>query len=132
MMHEAVFAGYGGQGVLLIGRILTYMLSGKEISFMPAYGPEMRGGTASCAVIVSDEPIGSPMVTNPSILIAMNKLSLNKFEECVQPNGIIIVNSSIIEGAVKRNDLKVYYVPMNELAVKLGNARYANMLLWER
>lgn len=130
MTNEVLFAGFGGQGVLLIGRMLTYagMLEGKEVSWIPAYGPEMRGGTASCSVIVSEEEIGSPVVTKPTALVAMNKPSLDKFEPAVRPGGVVIVNKSLIGESVKRNDLNVYYVPLNELAMKGDNIRHANMV----
>lgn len=130
MTHEVLCAGFGGQGVLLIGRLVTYagMLAGKEVSWMPAYGPEMRGGTASCSVIVSDEAVGSPVVTRPTALVAMNKPSLDKFEPTVQSGGVVIVNKSLIEDSATRGDLNVYYVPLNELALEAGNARYANMI----
>jgi 2-oxoglutarate ferredoxin oxidoreductase subunit gamma len=130
MTNELLFAGFGGQGVLLIGRMLTYagMLAGKEVSWIPSYGPEMRGGTASCSVIVSDEAIGSPVVTKPNVLVAMNKPSLDKFESAVQPGGVVIVNRSLIEEPVKRHDLQVYYVPLNELALEGGSLRHANMV----
>lgn len=130
MTHEVLFAGFGGQGVLLIGRLLTYagMLAGKEVSWMPAYGPEMRGGTASCSVIISEEAIGSPVVMTPSVLVAMNKPSLDRFEPAMQPGGMVIVNRSLIDSPVKRTDVKVFYVPMNELALEVGNARQANIV----
>lgn len=130
MTHEVLCAGFGGQGVLLIGRLVTYagMLAGKEVSWMPAYGPEMRGGTASCSVIVSEEGVGSPVVTRPTALVAMNKPSLDKFEPAVQPGGVVIVNKSLIEDCGNRNDLNVYCVPLNELALEAGNVRYANMI----
>lgn len=130
MTHEVLCAGFGGQGVLLIGRLVTYagMLAGKEVSWMPAYGPEMRGGTASCSVIVSDEAVGSPVVTQPTALVAMNKPSLHKFKSSVQSGGVIIVNKSLIEDSVTRDDVSVYYVPLNELALDAGNVRYANMI----
>lgn len=130
MTHEILCAGFGGQGVLLIGRLATYagMLAGQAVSWMPAYGPEMRGGTASCSVIISDEAIGSPVVTQPTALVAMNKPSLHKFEDTVQPGGVIIVNQSLIDDTVTRDDVRVYYVPLNELALESGNARYANMI----
>ena len=130
MTHEVLCAGFGGQGVLLIGRLVTYagMLAGKEVSWMPAYGPEMRGGTASCSVIISEEEVGSPVVTRPTVLVAMNKPSLDKFEPAVQPGGVVIVNKSLIEDSGNRDDLNVYYVPLNELALEAGNVRYANMI----
>jgi len=130
MTNEVVFAGFGGQGVLLAGKLLAYagMIDGKEVSWIPAYGPEMRGGTASCSVIISESAIGSPLVTAPSILIAMNKPSLNKFEPKVKAGGTIIVNSSLIDQKVERKDVNAYYVPLNEIALKLGNDKFTNMV----
>ena len=130
MTHEVLCAGFGGQGVLLIGRLATYagMMAGKEVSWMPAYGPEMRGGTASCSVIVSDEAVGSPVVTRPTALVAMNKPSLVRFETSIKPGGALIVNKSLIDGSAKRDDVNVYYVPLTELAQEVGNARYSNMV----
>ena len=130
MTNEVIFAGFGGQGVLLAGKLLAYagMLDGKEISWIPAYGPEMRGGTASCSVIISDAAIGSPLVTTPSILVAMNKPSLDKFEPKFKAGGIIFVNSSLIDQLVDRSDVSAYYVPLNDIALKLGNAKFINMI----
>ncbi len=130
MAHEVIFAGFGGQGVLLAGRLLTYagMIAGKEVSWIPAYGPEMRGGTASCSVIIADEEIGSPIVTKPSALVAMNAPSLDKFEGSVRPGGVLIVNSSLIERQATRSDINVHYVPMNEIALQCGNSRFLNMV----
>lgn len=130
MTNEVVFAGFGGQGVLLAGKLLAYagMIDGKEVSWIPAYGPEMRGGTASCSVIISESAIGSPLVTAPSILVAMNKPSLNKFEPKVKVGGTIIVNSSLIDQKVERKDVSAYYVPLNEIALKLGNDKFTNMV----
>ena len=130
MMHEMTFAGFGGQGVLLAGQLLTYagLVAKKEISWMPAYGPEMRGGTASCAVIISDKLIGSPAVTKPDVLIAFNKPSLDRFAPNVKPNGLIIVNSSLCDEPVKREDVRVIYVPMNQLATELDNPRALNII----
>lgn len=130
MTNEIVFAGFGGQGILLIGRLLTYagMLAGKEVSWLPAYGPEMRGGTASCSVIISEEAVGSPIVARPSALVAMNKPSLDRFAPAVQAGGTIIINQSLIETTVDRADVKAYAVPLNDLAQECGNARFANMI----
>lgn len=130
MAHEVLFAGFGGQGVLLAGRLLTYagMIAGKEVSWFPAYGPEMRGGTASCSTIISDEEIGSPIVSKPTALVVMNAPSLDKFESSVRPGGVLIVNSSLIERQSTRTDIKVYYVPMNDIALECGNARFLNMV----
>ncbi len=130
MMHEVLIAGFGGQGVLLIGRLLTYagMLAGHEVSWMPAYGPEMRGGTASCSVIITDTAIGSPIVMKPSVLVAMNPPSLERFIDSVQPGGSVIVNGSLINTKITRSDLSAYYVPLNELAIENGNVRQSNMI----
>lgn len=131
MTHKIVCAGFGGQGVLSIGTMLAYsaMLEGKEVSWLPSYGPEMRGGTANCSVIISEEPVASPIVTKPDVLIVMNTPSLAKFEDAVVPGGTIIVNSSLIDKKVTRTDVKVYYVPANERAQELGTARAANIYI---
>jgi len=131
MNSEVLIAGFGGQGVLLIGRLIAYagMMEDKEVSWIPAYGPEMRGGTASCSVIVSDEEIGSPIVTAPNVFMAMNKPSLDRFQSAVQAGGVVLINSSLIENAAERSELKTYYVPLNELAVEDGGKlRDANMV----
>lgn len=131
MSKEIIMAGFGGQGVMLMGQILTYagMLEDKNVSWMPSYGPEMRGGTANCTVIISDEQVGSPLVTHPSILIAMNLPSLDKFEPLVKSGGVIIYNSSLIERKVERDDVTVLPIPANEAATELGSARIANMVM---
>ncbi len=130
MTHEVLCAGFGGQGVLLIGRLVAYagMLAGQEVSWMPAYGPEMRGGTAACSVIVSPAAIGSPVIAQPTLFVAMNKPSLVKYESTVRAGGVVIVNQSLIEEPVSRTDVEAYYVPLHELALAAGNARYANMI----
>ena len=131
MNHKIIVAGFGGQGVLSIGIMLAYsaMTEGKEVSWLPSYGPEMRGGTANCSVNISDKPVASPIVTRPDILIVMNTPSLAKFEDAVVPGGTIIVNSSLIENKVRRTDVKTYYVPANERAAELGTARAANIYI---
>ena len=130
MLDEIVIAGFGGQGVLLMGRLIAYagMLEGKNVAWMPSYGPEMRGGTANCTVIVSSKEIASPVVPNPLTLIAMNKPSLDKFEPNVEENGNIILNDSLISQQVKREDVEVTRVPANAIANELGNLRVANMI----
>ena len=130
MTHEMLFAGFGGQGVLLAGQLMTYagMIAGEQISWMPAYGPEMRGGTASCSVIVSDKLIGSPVVTKPNVLVAFNKPSLERFIGDVKPQGIVIVNSSLCDEPVNRQDVQVFSVPLNDIAADMGNARALNMV----
>ncbi len=129
---RVICAGFGGQGVMSMGQLLTYagMLEGKEVSWLPSYGPEMRGGTANCAVTVSNNPVGSPLITgDATCAIVMNLPSLEKFESEVKPGGKIIVNSSLIEQKVKRDDVDVYYIQANDLAAELGNPRVANMIM---
>lgn len=131
MLEQNLFAGFGGQGVLLMGQLLAYagMLEGKEVTWLPSYGPEMRGGTANCSVIISDEAIGSPVVSMATSVIALNRPSLDKFESNVQPGGKLFINSSIIDRPAHREDVEAYYVPCNEIAERLGNARVANMVM---
>ncbi len=131
MLEQNIFAGFGGQGMLLIGQFLAQagMDEGKYVSWLPSYGPEMRGGTANCSVCVSDKEIASPVITNASCIIAMNRPSLEKFESMVRPGGTLIVNSSLIEGKAKRDDINVVYVPANELAGELGNMKVANVVI---
>jgi 2-oxoglutarate ferredoxin oxidoreductase subunit gamma len=130
MQNDLIIAGFGGQGVLLIGKILAYgaMHAGKEVVWFPSYGPEMRGGTANCSVVISDRPVGSPIVASPRGLIAMNLPSLDKFEPTVKPGGLIIVNTSLINRPVARTDLEWLEVPCTELALEAGSARAANMV----
>jgi len=130
MNHEIVMAGFGGQGIMLIGTLLTYAgkEEGKAVSWLPSYGPEMRGGTANCAVCVSDEGIASPVVVEPSAAVVMNLPSFEKFYRTVVPGGSIIVNSSLIHAEKDRKDVTVYEIPANDEAVKLGSDRVANMI----
>lgn len=130
-IHELMIAGFGGQGVLFAGKILVYagLLAGKEVSWLPSYGPEMRGGTANINVIISDTLIGSPIITQPGIFVAMNQPSLEKFENDVRENGIIIVDSSLIPIKVKRTDVKVCYIPATKLAEEAGLRGLANMIM---
>lgn len=131
MQERVVMAGFGGQGVMSMGQLLTYagMIENKNVSWLPSYGPEMRGGTANCNVMVSDSPIGSPIVTEATAAIVMNLPSLDKFEDDVVEGGNLLINSSLIEKKAKRDDLNKYYIPANELAVELGNAKVANMVM---
>lgn len=133
MLNERIIcAGFGGQGVMLMGQLISYagMLENKEVSWLPSYGPEMRGGTANCSVMVSERPIGSPVITdNATTAIVMNLPSLDKFEKDVLANGNLLINSSLIEKKAERTDLNVFYVPANELALELGNPRVANMVM---
>ena len=131
MTTQILLSGFGGQGILFTGKFLAYkgLLADKNVSWLPSYGPEMRGGTASCSVIISDEPVGSPIITEPNILISMNKPSLEKFENDVVAGGKVLVNSSLIEKKVQRTDVDAYYIPANEIALELGNPRVANMIM---
>jgi 2-oxoglutarate ferredoxin oxidoreductase subunit gamma len=131
MLEEVIIAGFGGQGVMLMGRLLAYagMLEGKNVAWMPSYGPEMRGGTANCTVIISSEEIASPVIPYPRSIIVMNKPSLDKFEATVQKDGLIIINESLIDQKVKRDDVSIVSVPANDLANELGNLKVANMVV---
>jgi len=131
MLERIIISGFGGQGVMLMGRLLAYagMLEGKNVAWMPSYGPEMRGGTANCTVLISTKEIGSPIVSHPKILIAMNQPSLDKFESNVNENGLIILNDSLIEREVKRKDVKTIRIPADVIADKLGSSRAANMVV---
>ncbi len=130
MQNDVVMAGFGGQGILLIGKMLAYagMQEGKEVSWLPSYGPEMRGGTANCTVVISDRPVGSPVIQSPNAVVAMNLPSLDKFESDVRPGGLLLINTSLINRPTTRDDLKVINVPANEIANDLGNRRGANMV----
>ena len=131
MTNELIIAGFGGQGVLLMGEIIAQagMIEDKNVSWLPSYGPEMRGGTANCCVIVSSDPVGSPVVTEADAAIVMNKPSLDKFENAVKPGGKLFVNSSLIDKQPTRTDITVISVPANDIAAKLGNLRVANMVM---
>lgn len=131
MQVEAVFAGFGGQGVLLAGKLLAEaaMTVGREVVWLPSYGPEMRGGTANCTVIVADEPIASPIISNPRDAVVMNRPSLEKFCLLQRAGGFAIINSSLINVKPDRNDLKQVEVPANQIAIANGSARSANMVM---
>jgi len=131
MLERMIISGFGGQGIMLMGRLLAYagMLEGKNVAWMPSYGPEMRGGTANCTVLISAEEIGSPIVSHPKTLITMNQPSLDKFEQNVNEDGLIILNDSLIEREVSRNDVNVIRIPADDIADKLGNSRAANMVV---
>lgn len=131
MLEQNLFAGFGGQGMLLMGQILAEagMNEGKNVSWLPSYGPEMRGGTANCSVVISDRPIASPVITQASCVVAMNRPSLDKFEKTVKPGGTLIINSSLIDVKASRDDIEVMYVPANELAEGLGSPQVANMVI---
>ncbi len=131
MQREVKFAGFGGQGILSAGKFLAdaALAEGKEVAWVPSYGPEMRGGTAYCTVVIADLPIGSPVVNTPMDLVAMNRPSLEKFEPTVREGGIILVNSSLIPDRVQRKDVIEILVPANDTAIKLGNNKGANMVV---
>lgn len=131
MKEEIILAGFGGQGIMLMGKLISYagMKEEKEVSWMPSYGPEMRGGTANCTVIVSDKKIPSPMSSNPDTIIVMNLPSLDKFLPKVKSGGTVLLNSSLIEKDVTRDDVKVIKVPANKIANELGNAKVANVVM---
>lgn len=131
MQIEIVFAGFGGQGVLLAGKVLAEvgMKLDKEVVWLPSYGPEMRGGTANCTVIISDEPIASPIIAHPRDTVVMNRPSLEKFCPTQRPGGFTIVNTSLINIRPERNDITVVEVPANEIAIEAGTGRAANMVM---
>ncbi|MDD4074543.1 MAG: 2-oxoacid:acceptor oxidoreductase family protein [Eubacteriales bacterium] len=131
MTNDIIISGFGGQGVMAIGKTLTEagMKEGKEVSWLPSYGPEMRGGTANCSVVLSDELIVSPIVLEPSELIAMNLPSLIKFEPTVKKGGTIFVNSSVVDQKVTRTDVRAVYVDCIKIAEELGNSKVANMVM---
>ena len=126
-----LLSGFGGQGILFAGKFLAYkgLTAGQQVSWLPSYGPEMRGGTASCSVIVSDDPVGSPIVSNPDILVAMNLPSFDKFESTVVPGGMIFADSTLIERKSERNDVKVFYIPATQLASDNSFPTLANMII---
>ncbi len=131
MKTEILLAGFGGQGILFAGKFIAYkgLVEGKNLSWLPSYGPEMRGGTANCSVILSDDPVGSPIVSAPDVLVAMNLPSLDKYEKDVVPGGMIFVDSSLIERKVERDDVKVFYIPATRLAQEIGAPTLANMII---
>jgi 2-oxoglutarate ferredoxin oxidoreductase subunit gamma len=131
MQTEIMIAGFGGQGVLFAGQVLAYaaMDNGKEVTWIPSYGPEMRGGTANCTVIISDEEIGSPLVRNPRGVIAMNLPSLDKYEPMLIEGGSLIVNSSLVNRSIERDDVQYVLIPANEIAESLGDKRMTNIVM---
>lgn len=131
MTTQLLIAGFGGQGVLFAGKFLAYkgLIEGRQLSWLPSYGPEMRGGTANCSVILSDEPVGSPIVSKPDALIVMNLPSLDKYEDSVVSGGSVFVDSTLIERKLRREDVKAFYVPATALANELGTPSLANMIM---
>lgn len=129
--EEIIIAGFGGQGILFLGKVLAEvgMAHGKHVSWIPSYGPEMRGGTANCCVVISDENIASPLVEEPNTLIVMNRPSVAKFQPKVKKDGIMLYNSSLISGETLRDDIKIYAVPASEIADEIGTTKVANLVL---
>lgn len=130
MQKEIIIAGFGGQGVLFAGQVLAYaaMDLGKEVTWIPSYGPEMRGGTANCTVVIADEEIGSPLVKRPPFAIALNLPSFDKYEPLMLPGGVLVVNQSMVDRGPKRTDIRVILVPANEIAEEIGNKKLTNMV----
>lgn len=132
LKEKIICAGFGGQGVMSMGQMLTYagMIEDKQVSWLPSYGPEMRGGTANCNVIVSDSLIGSPIISDDATCaIVMNLPSLDKFEADLEAKGRLLINSSLIEKKASRDDVEAFYIPANEIAIELGNSKVANMVM---
>lgn len=128
---QILIAGFGGQGILFAGKFLAYkgLMEDLQVSWLPSYGPEMRGGTANCNVILSDDPVGSPIITDPDVLIAMNLPSLQKYVDSVVPGGQIYVDSALIDVKVERTDVQVFYIPATQMAKDAGIASLANMII---
>ncbi|MBE6818323.1 MAG: 2-oxoacid:ferredoxin oxidoreductase subunit gamma [Ruminococcaceae bacterium] len=131
MTSRILIAGFGGQGILFAGKVLAYkgLVEGKQLSWLPSYGPEMRGGTANCNVIISDEPVGSPIVDTPDVLIVMNLPSLDKYENAAEKGSKIFVDSTLISRKVERDDVDVYYIPATKMAQDAGIPTLANMII---
>src|SRR5512146_3528944 len=130
MQKEIMIAGFGGQGVLFGGQVLAYaaMDTGKEVTWIPSYGPEMRGGTANCTVVIADDEIGSPLMKHPPLAIALNLPSFDRYEELLAPGGTLVVNRSMVDRAAKRSDINVIFVPCNEIAEEIGDKKLMNMV----
>jgi 2-oxoglutarate ferredoxin oxidoreductase subunit gamma len=131
MQEEVLFAGFGGQGVMFVGQLLAYagMDEGLEVTWIPSYGPEMRGGTAHCYVVLSDKPIGSPIVRNPKVAIAFNKPSFEKYESFIAPDGLLVYNASLIDLQSSRTDIRQLAIPATDIADELGSAKVTNLVL---
>jgi 2-oxoglutarate ferredoxin oxidoreductase subunit gamma len=129
--HEIVIAGFGGQGCLFFGDVLAHaaLHDGLQVTWLPSYGPEQRGGTANCTVVISDEPIASPVVADPTILVAMNRPSLDRFEPEVRPGGLIVADGTMVERVPTRSDVQALSVPATAIASELGSTRAANVVL---
>lgn len=128
---QYLFAGFGGQGILFSGKLMAYkgLIDDQNVSWLPSYGPEMRGGTASCSVVISDKPVGSPIVNTPDVLVAMNLPSLDKYESAVRPGGMIFVDSTLIERKVERTDVQAFYIPATKIASDNNIPKLANIIL---
>ena len=128
---DMIFAGFGGQGIQAAGKLIAYagILEGRHVSFLPSYGPEMRGGTSNCHVIVSDEPIGSPILNSATVVMAMNRPSLDKFESYLEPGGILLIDSSLINRDPVRTDIRVFTIPATQIASEMGNLAFANVIM---
>lgn len=131
MLEEIIISGFGGQGALFAGQLLAYgaLAEGRHVTWIPSYGPEMRGGTANCTVIISDEEIGSPLARNPSVAIVMNLPSFQRFEPLLKKEGILIVNTSLVQNKSTRADIRVIPVPANEIGTELGTPQLANVVM---
>jgi 2-oxoglutarate ferredoxin oxidoreductase subunit gamma len=130
MQKEIIISGFGGQGVLFAGQVIAYaaMDSGKDVTWIPSYGPEMRGGTANCTVVIADHEIGSPLVKNPPLVIALNLPSFDKYEPLMQVGGTLVVNQSMVDHGAKRTDINTVFVAANEIAEEIGDKRLTNMV----
>lgn len=131
MQQSFVFSGFGGQGVMFAGQLLAYaaMDSGLHVTWIPSYGPEMRGGTAHCFVMIGDKPIGSPVVSQPEVAVVFNRPSYDKYEPLLAAGGLLVVNASLVEMQSRRTDIKALYVPATDIAEQIGNVRLANVIL---
>jgi 2-oxoglutarate ferredoxin oxidoreductase subunit gamma len=131
MHEEIIFSGFGGQGALFAGQLIAYagMEAGWQVTWIPSYGPEMRGGTAHCTVILSDKPIGSPIIRNPTIAVVLNPASMVKYESLIRPGGLLVINSTLVRRQAEREDIASVAVPANDLAAELGNVKMANVVL---
>ena len=131
MENSIIISGFGGQGTLFAGQVLAYAAldAGKHVTWIPSYGPEMRGGTARCTVTISDDPIGSPLTRNPAIVLALNLPSLDMYEALIMSGGLMLANSSLINREMERDDVRGYYIPAAKMAEDIGNPRLANMLM---
>lgn len=131
MTYETIFAGFGGQGILFAGKVIAYagMVENKNVSHLPSYGPEMRGGTCNCHVIVSDDPVASPIIVEPTSVVAMNAPSFDKFENALVPGGKAFVDSTLVSRDAKRDDIEVFKIPATQMANEMGLPKLANMII---